>query len=413
MSELVFPKAQKPLAVALAGGGIGGLTAALCLARAGHAVTVYEQADTFLESGAGVQISPNASRVLHALDLTHALDEVGCLPEATEIRSWRSGRVISHTPLGYAARKRYGAPYYHVHRGDLLQLLVAQARDQSSIELVLGKRVGAFTEDSAGVLIDLGDDSRTFDLLIGADGIHSSVREQLWGEHGADFTGNMAWRLLVAVDQLPEGLIAPNATVWWGPGKHFVHYLVNGGRQVNCVCVVETNAWHPESWIESGSLAELQADVAGWHDSIQALLACADESSLFKWGLFDRAPMPRWGQGRVSLLGDACHPTLPFMAQGAAMAIEDAAVLARCLSAGSETGSETDSATALQRYEDLRRQRTADVQRGSRRIATIFHLTGIKAWLRDRAAAQAGVRTMDKLYRYDPLSVGLNGNVES
>jgi salicylate hydroxylase len=410
LTELAFPKAQKPLKVALAGGGIGGLTAALCLARAGHAVTVYEQADTFVESGAGVQISPNAARVLHALDLTQSLQRVGFLPEATEIRSWRSGRVISHTPLGHAARKRYGAPYYHVHRGDLLQLLVAQAQAQPKIELVLGKRISAFTQDSVGVSLDLGNESRVFDLLIGADGIHSAVREQLWGEQAADFTGNMAWRLLVPLNRLPEGLVAPNATVWWGPGKHFVHYLVNSGRQVNCVCVVETGAWHPESWVEPGSLAELQADFAGWHDTIQALLARADESSLFKWGLFDRAPMQAWGQGRVSLLGDACHPTLPFMAQGAAMAIEDAAVLARCLSAGSEN--EQDCATTLLRYEALRRQRTADVQRGSRRNATIFHLSGIKAWLRDRAAARAGGHTMDKLYRYNPLSVGLHDNMD-
>ena len=410
MSELTFPTAQKSLEVALAGGGIGGLAAALCLARVGHAVTVYEQADTFVESGAGVQISPNASRVLHALGLTQSLREVGFLPEATEIRSWRSGRVISHTPLGNAAQQRYGAPYYHVHRGDLLQLLVVQAQAHPDIELVLGKRISAFTEDSTGVLVDLGNESRTVDLLIGTDGIHSAVRERLWGERAADFTGNMAWRLLVPANQLPEGLIAPNATVWWGPGKHFVHYLVNGGRQVNCVCVVETDTWHPESWIEPGSLAELKADFAGWHDTIQALLARADESSLFKWGLFDRAPMQAWGQGRVSLLGDACHPTLPFMAQGAAMAIEDAAVLARCLSADSEK--EKDCAVALQRYEELRRQRTADVQRGSRRNATIFHMSGIKAWLRDRAAARAGGHTMDKLYRYDPLNVDLSGNMD-
>ena len=410
MSELTFPTAHKPLEVALAGGGIGGLAAALCLARVGHAVTVYEQADTFVESGAGVQISPNASRVLHALDLAQSLREVGFLPEATEIRSWRSGRVISHTPLGDAAQQSYGAPYYHVHRADLLQLLVVQARAHPDIELVLGKRISAFTEESTGVLVDLGNESQTFDLLIGTDGIHSAVREQLWGEQAADFTGNMAWRLLVPVNRLPEGLVAPNATVWWGPGKHFVHYLVNSGRQVNCVCVVETNAWHPESWVEPGSLAELKADFAGWHDPIQALLARADESSLFKWGLFDRAPMQAWGQGRVSLLGDACHPTLPFMAQGAAMAIEDAAVLARCLSADSEN--EQDCATTLLRYEALRRQRTADVQRGSRRNATIFHLSGIKAWLRDRAAARAGGHTMDKLYRYNPLSVGLHDNMD-
>ena len=206
---------------------------------------------------------------------------------------------------------------------------------------------------TVSVCRDLGNESRVFDLLIGADSIHSAVREQLWGKQAVDFTGNMAWRLLVPAPVI-EGLVAPNATVWWGPKKHIVHYLVNSGRQVNCVCVVETNAWHPESWIEPGSLAELKADFAGWHDTIQALLARADESSLFKWGLFDRAPMQAWGQGRVSLLGDACHPTLPFMAQGAAMAIEDAAVLARCLASLARTSKVRYRA----RVEALRRQRT-------------------------------------------------------
>ena len=399
MSKANFSSAKTALEIALVGGGLGGLTAALCLANAGHRVTVFEQTDTFVETGAGVQISPNASKVLHALGLKEPLREVGFLPEMTQIRSWRSGRVISETPLGAVAMQRYGAPYYHVHRGDLLQLLVAQARRQPAVELVLGSRIRSFSYDSDGVSVALGETRRDFDVLIGADGIHSSTRETLWGEQTANFTGNMAWRMLVPIERLPAGLMAPNATVWWGPGKHFVHYLVSSGRQVNCVCVVETSTWHSESWVEAGSLQELQADFAGWHDTIQQLLLQADEASLYKWGLFDRSPMQAWGHGRVSLLGDACHPTLPFMAQGTAMAIEDAAVLTGCLSG------DHDVVTALQRYENLRKDRTAGVQRGSRRNAKVFHLAGVKAWLRDRAASRASGYTMDNLYRYDALSV--------
>jgi salicylate hydroxylase len=176
LSKRAFPKALKPLEIALAGGGIGGITAAMCLARAGHAVTVFEQADAFVESGAGVQISPNASRVLHALGLEESLCSVGVLPEATEIRSWRNGRVISRTPLGFTAQQRYGAPYYHVHRGDLLQLLVEEASGLANVELVLGRRVSTFKQDSTGVSVDLGDEARVFDVLIGADGIHSAVQ---------------------------------------------------------------------------------------------------------------------------------------------------------------------------------------------------------------------------------------------
>ena len=386
----------------MVGGGIGGLTAALCLARAGHRVQVFEQADESVAAGAGIQLSPNASHVLHQLGLQDALMAKGFLPRATQIRSWRSGRVISETALGDSAVERYGAPYYHIHRGDLIKTLESAVLAEANIDLRLSSAMSSFTQSADGVRLVAGGQEHQVDLLIGADGIHSSVRACLWGDQQADFTGNVAWRMLVPVSRLPDGLIAPNATVWWGPGKHFVHYLVNGGDYVNCVCVVEKAGWQAESWIEAGSMSELQADFAGWHDSIQQLLDQSDDGTVFKWGLFDRAPMQTWGINRVSLLGDACHPTLPFMAQGAAMAIEDAIILSNCLSVTS------DVIAALQNYEDLRKARTAGVQRGSRRNASIFHLSGLKAWVRDRAATRAGAHSMDRLYRYDPLTVGLD-----
>lgn len=386
----------------MVGGGIGGLTAALCLARAGHRVQVFEQADESVAAGAGIQLSPNASHVLHQLGLQDALMAKGFLPRATQIRSWRSGRVISETALGDSVVERYGAPYYHIHRGDLIKTLESAVLAEANIDLRLSSAMSSFTQSADGVRLVAGGQEHQVDLLIGADGIHSSVRACLWGDQQADFTGNVAWRMLVPVSRLPDGLIAPNATVWWGPGKHFVHYLVNGGDYVNCVCVVEKAGWQAESWIEAGSMSELQADFAGWHDSIQQLLDQSDDGTVFKWGLFDRAPMQTWGINRVSLLGDACHPTLPFMAQGAAMAIEDAIILSNCLSVTS------DVIAALQNYEDLRKARTAGVQRGSRRNASIFHLSGLKAWVRDRAAARAGAHSMDRLYRYDPLTVGLD-----
>ena len=391
-----------PRNIGVVGGGIGGLTAALCLARAGHNVQVFEQTDESVATGAGIQVSPNAARVLHHLGLQDALMTKGFLPKATQMRSWRSGRVISETTLGDVALERYGAPYYHIHRADLMDMLVSAVSAEPTIRLNVSSRITNFFQDATGVRLVAGEHEHQVDLLIGADGIHSSVRACLWGDQQADFTGNVAWRMLVPVNRLPEGLIAPNATVWWGPGKHFVHYLVKGGDYVNCVCVVEKAEWQAESWVAAGSMSELQADFAGWHDTIQQLLDQTDDGTLFKWGLFDRAPMRTWGIDRVSLLGDACHPTLPFMAQGAAMAIEDAAVLANCFSNGA------DVVAALRRYEDLRKARTAGVQRGSRRNATVFHLSGLKAWLRDRAASKAGMHSMDRLYRYDPLTVGLD-----
>lgn len=393
---------DSPRNIGVVGGGIGGLTAALCLARAGHNVQVFEQTDESVATGAGIQVSPNAARVLHHLGLQDALMTKGFLPKATQMRSWRSGRVISETTLGDVALERYGAPYYHIHRADLMDMLVSAVSAEPTIRLNVASRITSFSQDATGVRLVAGEHEHQVDLLIGADGIHSSVRACLWGDQQADFTGNVAWRMLVPVNRLPEGLIAPNATVWWGPGKHFVHYLVKGGDYVNCVCVVEKAEWQAESWVAAGSMSELQADFAGWHDTIQQLLDQTDDGTLFKWGLFDRAPMRTWGIDRVSLLGDACHPTLPFMAQGAAMAIEDAAVLANCFSNGA------DVVAALRRYEDLRKARTAGVQRGSRRNATVFHLSGLKAWLRDRAASKAGKHSMDRLYRYDPLTVGLD-----
>ena len=393
-------KAQvEELRILVAGGGIGGVTAALCLASKGFEVCVFEQAPEFDETGAGIQLSPNCTRVLHHLGLESALRASAFLPVGNEFRHWRNGQVIAHSPLGDEMIRRFGQPYYHIQRGDLLRLLVDAARRMPSIELHTDSRVQGFTQDANGVGLSLAEASQEGLVLVGADGIHSVVRRGLLGDERPRFTGNVAWRGLVPVDRLPEGLIRPVTSVWWGPKKHFVHYYLRGGDLVNCVCVVQKQGWEVESWTEPGSIEELKSDFAGWHKDIQALIDELDRDSLFKWALYDREPLPRWGNERVTLLGDACHPSLPFMAQGAAMAIEDAAVLAACLSTGDEV------VGSLQRYEALRRERTAFVQRGSRRNARIFHLSGMSAWLRDLAAPKASQRVMDTLYGYDALKV--------
>ncbi|MCZ6504016.1 MAG: FAD-dependent monooxygenase, partial [Gammaproteobacteria bacterium] len=220
----------------------------------------------------------------------------------------------------------------------------------------------------------------------------------LFGEDKPRFTGTVAWRGLVQANKLPEGKVRPVTGLWWGPGKHFVHYYVRSGDMVNCVCVVEKTGWEVESWTERGEHSELVNDFEGWHDTICSLIEMMEPDECYKWALFDRAPMRSWSNGRVTLLGDACHPTLPFMAQGAAMAIEDAAVLAACVDAdGIEAG--------LPRYEKLRIQRTARIQTGSRRNAKVFHMRGIKAWARNRAAGRAAKNTTDWIYRYNALDV--------
>ncbi|MBS02258.1 MAG: monooxygenase [Gammaproteobacteria bacterium] len=383
--------------VLIAGGGIGGITAALCLARDGHEITVFEQAESFGEVGAGIQLSPNCTRVLHWLGLEDALRASGFLPVATQIRSWDTGHVISESPLGDAAVARFGAPYYHIHRGDLLALLVAAAERATNICLRTGARVTGFEPASGKVRIATAGATDEGDLLIGADGIHSGVRAALWGNETPTFTGHVAWRAMVRVADLPEGLVRPMSTVWWGPGRHFVHYYVRRGELVNCVCVVEKTGWEVESWTERGDYEAFRADFAGWHGDVQRLIDRVDRTSLYQWALFDRPPMAAWGKGRVTLLGDACHPTLPFMAQGAAMAIEDGAVLAACLRRDEEVS------VALGRYENLRRARTAKVQRGSRRNGAVFHMSGIGAWFRDRVAGKASARALHPIYGFDVL----------
>ena len=386
-----------PRKVLVAGGGIGGLAAALCLAKHGHEVTVFEQAREFGEVGAGIQLSPNCTRVLHDLGLEGSLGAAAFRPEAIQFRNWRNGRIIGQSALGDDAVRRFGFPYYHMHRADLLRVLVDAALASPNINLRCNAEVRGFDQAATRVRLRAvsGDDDG--DVLVGADGIHSAVRAALWGDDRPRFTGCVAWRALVPAERLPAGLIRPMATAWWGPGGHFVHYFVRRGELVNCVGVVEKAGWEIESWTERGDHAEFAADFAGWHDDIRRLIDNVDGTTLFKWALHDREPMPRWGKGRVTLLGDACHPTLPFMAQGAAMAIEDAAVLAGSLAC------DQDVAKALQRYEGLRRDRTARVQHGSRRNATLFHLSGLKAWLRNRATGRVAGRTTDDLYRYNAL----------
>ena len=384
----------------VAGGGIGGITAALCLARVGFDATVFEQASEFGEVGAGIQLSPNASRVLHYLGLGPRLEALGFLPEGTEFRHWRTGRRIVGAPLGAAVREAYGFPYYHIHRGDLLRILVEAAQANPRIALRPDATVCRFAQTSGQVQLTVQEGGAEAvyagDVLVGADGIHSTVRAGMLGAEAPAFTGNVAWRALVPAERLPAGVAPPTASVWWGPRRHFVHYLVRGGALVNCVCVVEKAGWEQEGWLERGERDELKEDFAGWHRNIQTLIDCMDADSLYRWALCDRQPLPHWSDGAATLLGDACHPMLPFMAQGAAAAIEDAAVLATCL------GDTSDIAAALRRYEALRHDRVTAMQRQSRRNGKVFHLSGPAAWLRNRAAKR-GLRSMHGIYGYDAL----------
>jgi salicylate hydroxylase len=349
--------------IAIIGGGIGGLSAALALLRAGQDVHVYEQASSLSEVGAGIQVSPNASRVLHGLGLADDLARAGVTPEAWHQRRWDDGRTLLRAPLGDLVEEVFGFPHYQMHRADLLGAL---ARALPAQRVHLGRRLSGFLDGGDRVELRFDDDtSVTADALVAADGIHSGVRRALFGQDSPRYTGCVAYRGLVPAERLAHLGLEVTGQVWMGPGAHFVHYYVSNRRFVNFVAVLERDAWALESWIEPGDVADALAAYDGWHPQVRAILGAVDE--VYVWALFDRTPLQRWSAGRVTLLGDACHAMLPFMAQGAAQAIEDGATLAACLATA-------DVPAALRRYEELRVPRASKLQALSTENKRRFHL---------------------------------------
>ncbi len=349
--------------VGIVGGGVGGLSAALSLLAAGFDVRVYEQAAELREIGAGVQVSPNASRILHRLGLAAALAATGVKPLAWHQRRWDDGRTLLRAPLAEALEATYGFPHYQMHRADLLAALAAAVPAE---RVHLGHRLTGLADLGDRVRAEFANGVRAeVDMLVGADGIHSVVRGLLFGPDRPRFTGCVAYRGLVPASRLRHLDLEVTGQIWMGPGQHFVHYFVSGKRLVNFVAIVEQDAWTAESWTDRGDLADALAAFADWHPQVRSILGTADET--FIWALFDRSPMDRWSSGRVTLLGDACHAMLPFMAQGAAQAIEDGAALAACLSDGDVPG-------ALRRYEAVRAPRVARIHAASASNKTRFHL---------------------------------------
>ncbi len=376
--------------VILVGAGVGGLCAALHLAARGIEASVVERSPVLAETGAGIQLSPNATRILFGLGLEQPLRAAASAPEAAEVRDHASGALLLRTELGRAAERRWGAPYLQLHRGDLQQLLLEALR-ASGQRLVLGAAVEAVRQDPTGVQAEMAGATLGGDVLIGCDGVRSTVRAALWGAAPARFTGQTAWRGLVEADRLQGAAVAPCAMVWTGGGRHFVHYPVRGGRLVNFVGVTARRGWRAESWTEPGEPAELQADFAGWPTPVAAIAAAAGQA--WRYAIHDRPALPRWSRGRISLMGDAAHPAPPFLAQGAAMAVEDAEALARRLA------SSLAPEQALRAYERERRARTAQVQAWSRRNAGLFHLPGPLA-----RGLFGAVGAADRLRGRDPAS---------
>lgn len=379
-----------PLHILIAGGGIAGITAALSCLKAGFTVEVFEQTPEMSEIGAGIQIGPNAARVLHALNLRPALEEIGSQPASQEMRFGPLDLNIFRSSLGDDAQQKYGAPYYLLHRADLITMLGDALEQRASGSLTLGRKVASYSKDIDGAALHFDDGSQARgDVLIAADGIHSVLRSQMMGPQKPRFTGNVVWRTMVPATDRLKKLIPDSMCIWVGPEKHCVTYWLRGGELLNFVGAVERDDWTSESWLETGDKSEFVRDFGGWSEPIAAVIEAAEECS--RWALFDRDPQPRWIDGPVVMIGDACHPMLPFLAQGAAMAIEDAWVLAAELK-------NMSIPEALDSYQTARLPRASKVQAAARARMHSNHQTTILGQLKTYAPMWISSRFQPKQF---------------
>jgi salicylate hydroxylase len=385
--------------VLIVGGGIGGLTAALALERQNAEVIVAEQSPQLSEIGAGIGLAPNAVKALRALGLEDKINAIAWASEFAVVRSWKSGRPISRVPQG-EYREKFGAPSLTVHRADLLDVLAGALR---ATDVRLGRHcIGVETQGSGAVARFADGSAIEADLVVGADGIHSKVRESLFGADAPRFTGCICFRGMAPADAVPRDINTADVTLWMGPHGHVVHYLVRRGELLNIVAHIDSDAWTEESWTRECDVGEVMATYARWNPALTRVFPSS--ARWYKWALYDRDPPERWSKGRATLLGDSAHAMLPYLGQGAAMAIEDGCVLAAML-----TRHAGDIEHALTAYEELRKPRARDAVLGSRARARDNHLTSpwarlkrdVRYALRKRLGGDQTVFQAGRLYDYD------------
>ena len=391
--------------IAIVGGGIGGLTAALALSQNPYDITVFERSAGIREIGAGVQISPNAGRLLHSLGLGASYSEISVNPHRVVFRRWEDDSIIRATDLDESFISQHQVPLANVARNELVEIIGNAVAVRTNVTMKFSIHVVSVEPGGSSSVVLFSDgSSQTFDIVIGADGIHSVVRPCVGGVDKPRFSGSAAYRALVprsAVEDLPI-----DVTNRMGPDRHVVSYFIGRNRShLNLVCISPEDSWESESWTEQGTMEDLYSRFEGWSSDFLSLLGRVEEP-VFRWALYDREPLEQWGLGTTTLLGDACHPMLPFMAQGSCQAIEDAVVLARCLS----DVSTSDAVSALRRYEDARQGRTAQVQTSSLMNRDLFHMVdGQEQQDRDLifSISPPGMSILDWVYEYDALAVAI------